>query len=286
MTERESRLPPPEYVSLNGTDVATYVLEPETDAEAGVVFCHGTPWSAEVWAAAARYVSRNYQVYLWDMPGYGRSEQNDTAPVDLPSQIDRFTGLLQEWGLDRPHVVAHDIGAAVALGSHLSNHDEFASLYLWDPVIVRPWGSKFFRLVATDTEVFMQLPEPLHRALVEAYIAGAAHRSLTVDQLQTLCAPWTTYPGQRAFYRQIASLHPEDTDPIEARLDAVRCRVKIAWGQEDPWIPVSQATVVQNLLPAGVDIVTLAGVGHLAPLELPSAVHRELSAWLGEDVTT
>lgn len=282
MSEHLSSLPSPVYVSVDGADIATYTIEPRTTPVADVVFCHGTPWSAEVWATAARHLGMSHRVFLWDMPGYGRSTKNESVPVDLLAQIARYTRLIEHWGLQRPHVIAHDIGAAVALGSHLLDNDEYTSLYLWDPVIVEPWGSPFFQLVACHTEVFAKLPTPLHTALVETYIAGAAHNRLTGAQVEMLSAPWIEDEGQSAFYRQIASLHPEHTRLIEERLGTVRCRVRIGWGEEDPWIPASRATVVQDLLPGHAEVVTVAGVGHLAPIEAPGVVHRELEEWLVE----
>src|SRR3954447_466431 len=35
-----------------------------------VVFCHGTPWSSELWRPLAEALAARHTVYLWDMPGY------------------------------------------------------------------------------------------------------------------------------------------------------------------------------------------------------------------------
>ena len=48
------RLPTPRYVDLDGVRVATYLLGPSRAEPVGdVVLCHGTPWSAAVWAPVA-----------------------------------------------------------------------------------------------------------------------------------------------------------------------------------------------------------------------------------------
>ncbi|MBE1878847.1 alpha/beta fold hydrolase [Myceligenerans pegani] len=279
---RESRLPEPVDVVVDEARIATYVLDPERGTPAGdVVFCHGTPWSAQVWAEAARHLGNGYRVFLWDMPGYGRSAQDPEVQVDLASQMSRLAALLAHWGLDRPHVVAHDIGGAVALGAHLLHGREYAGLFLWDVVTLEPWGSPFFRLVAEHGDVFAQLPAALHAALVREYIAGAGRHQLTAGWLDTLTGPWLGATGQTAFYRQIAALRVEHTRPVVARLGQVRCPVAIGWGERDPWIPLEQATRLRDLLPGQPSVLTLADVGHLAPVEASAPVSRALDDWLG-----
>ncbi|GAA2223489.1 alpha/beta hydrolase [Promicromonospora sukumoe] len=274
--------------------IATWVLEPADRAPAGdVVLCHGTPWSARVWAPVARALSQEYRVFLWDMPGYGASPKDAGTPVDLVAQRRRLAALLRHWSLGgsvdrpaaRPHVVAHDVGGAVALGAHLLEDADLASLFLLDIVTLDPWGSPFFRLVARNEPVFAAVPGPLHGALVREYIAGAANHALAADVVGMLAEPWLDDVGQAAFYRQIAQLSPEHTAPIVSRLGDVRCPVRIGWAEDDPWIPFEQAGRLRDLLPADSDggspeVVAFPGRGHLVPLEDDAAVGRAVLAWL------
>ncbi|HEX7351194.1 alpha/beta hydrolase [Brachybacterium sp.] len=281
MTIPPPSLPAPDLVDLGGVPVATYEWGPEGGPSTGdLVLCHGTPWSAEVWAPLARALGARFRVHLWDMPGYGRSAQGSGLPVDLATQGERLARLLEHWGLDRPHLLAHDIGGAVALRAHLLEGAEYASLMLWDVVTLDPWGSPFFRLVAEHEEVFAALPAPLHAALVREYIVGAARRPMSAPQIESLLAPWITPTGRPAFYRQIASLVPEHTRPAARALGVLRCPVSIGWGEEDLWIPVEQARRLQDLLPGDPPVTVLPGVGHLAPLEAAGEVAEVVEDWL------
>lgn len=266
----------------DGTEVATYLVEPPVgrDHLGDVVICHGTPWSARMWLPLARELGRDHRVFLWDMPGYGDSIAEAAVPVDLITQRQRFAELLDRWELERPHVIAHDIGGAVALGAHLLEDREFASLYLLDIVTLPPWGSPFFRLVAQNESVFAALPPNLHQALVREYIAGAAHTPLTRAQIDVLAAPWCTTAGQSAFYRQVASLSPEQTEPIVDRLGEVRCPVRIGWGKNDPWIPVEQSRRLAQALPGTPEVTHFPRVGHLVPFEASEDLRAGLESWL------
>lgn len=275
-------LPEPVRVAIDGTFVATRILEPVGRPRGEVVLCHGTPWSSLVWADVALELSREYRVFLWDMPGYGESDKGPVVATDLRTQAARLVALLQAWGVQRPHVVAHDIGGAVALRAHLLLEADFAGVFLWDIVTLDPWGSPFFRLVAENADVFAQLPANLHAALVKEYIAGALQQSPSSRSIEALAAPWLGPLEQAAFYRQIAALDPADTKDVAGQLGATRCPTRIGWGRDDPWIPVRQAYELQAKLPGHPDVVVLDGVGHLAPWEHPSAVAAALRSWLDQ----
>ena len=273
-------LPEPTFVDIDGVAVATYILEPSRACLGDIVFCHGTPWSSIVWAPVARQLSSHFRIHLWDMPGYGLSSKGRSIAYDLRSQMRRFTAVLRHWNLESPHVIAHDIGGAVALGSHVLELTDFAGVFLWDIVTLDPWGSPFFRLVAENEEVFAGLPPELHDALVREYIAGAALKSLDAYWITALAEPWNDVRGQAAFYQQIAALDPKDTHEVAEKLHTVRCRVRIGWGREDPWIPSSQAAELQARLPGHPSTVMLAGTGHLAPLEKTVEVREAIDEWL------
>jgi pimeloyl-ACP methyl ester carboxylesterase len=276
----ESRLPPQSHIRIAGTEIASYVIEPGEGSRGDVVLCHGTPWSARSWLPVALLLAARYRVFLWDMPGYGASIGEAGDQVDLVHQRRRLAALLDHWNLEQPHVVAHDIGGAVALGAHLLEGRDFASLYLLDIVTLEPWGSPFFQLVAQHESVFAALPPNLHAALVREYIAGAGGDGLDAGWVDELAEPWCSPQGQCAFYRQIAQLSPEHTRPIVARLDGVRCPVRIGWGERDPWIPVGQARDLADRLPGSVDVVTYPAAGHLVPLEATDALARDVLTWL------
>jgi pimeloyl-ACP methyl ester carboxylesterase len=245
-----------------------------------VVFCHGTPWSAALWEPIATALSSEFTVYLWDMPGYGKSTMREGQDVSLAVQGRVLAALLEHWELAAvPHVVAHDYGGAVSLRAHLLHGARFRSLALVDVVALAPWGSESFRLVAENSEVFARLPAPLHEALVRAYIAGAAHRPLAPPAHDMLVAPWLGETGQRAFYRQIASADQAYTDEIEPLYPDIEVPVLVVWGTEDTWIPVDRAHRLAELVP-GARLELIPTAGHLIQLDAPELLTATLQRWL------
>lgn len=244
-----------------------------------VVMCHGTPWSSAVWAPFADGLSRDFSVYLWDMPGYGQSSKQAGHAVDLGTQSELLSDLLQHWGVAAPHVVAHDYGGAVSLRAHLLHDATYASLALVDVVALRPWGSDFFRLVAENAEVFAAQPPVIHKGALEAYISGASHRGLTVQQMDTLTAPWLSSDGQPAFYRQIAAADERFTDEIQDRYCELKLPVKIVWGRQDRWIPPDRALQLARMMP-GAELELIDEAGHLIQYDTPVQLAMVLQRWL------
>jgi pimeloyl-ACP methyl ester carboxylesterase len=246
-----------------------------------VVFCHGTPWSSELWRPYAESLSGAFTVHLWDMPGYGRSSKHPEHAVSLDMQADLLADLIAYWGLQSPHVVAHDYGGAVALRAHLLRGTPLASLALVDVVALAPWGTAFFQLVRDNAEVFSALPSAVHEGALRGYIAGASHVGLTPTQMQSLISPWRGSEGQAAFYRQIAQADQTYTDEIESLYPQLDVPVLVVWGIEDTWIPVDRAHRLADLIP-GARLELIHDAGHLVQLDQPVALAATLTRWLAD----
>lgn len=244
-----------------------------------VVMLHGTPWSSALWRAIAEDLAVDHTVYLWDMPGYGLSSKDPDHPVDLAVQSELFAHLLRLWGLDRPRVIAHDIGGAVALRARLLHDADYDALCLVDVVAVSPWGSPFYRLVQRHADVFPQLPPAIHRGALEAYIAGASACGLTREDLEELTRPWLGDRGQAAFYRQIAQSDERYTDEVESAYGQITEPVHLIWGAADTWIPADRVGHLQERMPHATATV-IDGAGHLIQLDAPDELRHAIRAWV------
>ena len=243
------------------------------------MFCHGTPWSSVVWSRYADALSDRFTVHVWDMPGYGASSMNPDHPVDFGTQARAFVALLEDWQLDRPHVVAHDFGGAVSLWATLDERATYSSLMLVDVVAIPPAGSPFFQFVQHHPGVLDELPPYVHEAIVRTYVQGASHVGLREVDLDALVAPWTTAEGQPAFYRQIEQYDEHFLVEIESRLPGLSIPVKVVWGADDAWIPPATGRRLAGLIP-GAAYTEVPGASHLIHYDAPVALANLLQTWL------
>ena len=245
-----------------------------------VVLIHGTPFSSYVWRKIARELARTRRVFLFDLLGYGQSEQRDGQDVSLGVQNGLLAALLEVWDLQEPNVIAHDFGGATALRAHLLDGCDYRRLLLVDAVALRPWGSPFVQHVRQHAAAFAGLPDYLQRALLRAYIRGAISRPMTDEELEPYLAPWLGPLGQPAFYRQIAQMDLRYTDQVQERYGEIRCPVMILWGTADAWISLERGEELAAMIP-GSRFEAVEGAGHLMQEDAPEAIVAAALRFLG-----
>ncbi|MEM1430723.1 MAG: alpha/beta hydrolase [Pseudomonadota bacterium] len=246
---------------------------------APLVLAHGWPWSSQCWHRVAPILAESWELHVYDMPGFGRSQKDGPRRPSLDVQGEVFAEMLETWGLDRPAVVAHDFGGAVSLRAHLLHGRDYARLVLMNVVAMRPWGSAFFAHVGAHIDAFVGLPPHIHAALADAYIRSALASGLAEDDIEMLKAPWLDAEGQSAFYAQFALADERFTAEVEPLYGEVRCPASVLWGEDDPWIPIARGQALAERM--GVRLTPLPGLGHLPQLEAPATVAHHLSAALG-----
>jgi len=239
-----------------------------------LVLAHGWPWSSFAWHRVIPDLAKRFHVHWYDMPGYGRSEMSADQRTSLDVQGEVFVEMLRHWDLDRPAVMAHDFGGAVALRAHLLHGAAFKSCLLMNVVALRPWGSAFFDHVARNVEVFAALPPHIHEAIVCAYIKGALVNAISETDLSGLIDPWLSKAGASSFYRQFAQADERYTAEFEPLLGEMRCPIRIVWGEHDPWIPLERGQMLHRLMPRS-GFTQLPMAGHLPQLEVPALVLQE-----------
>lgn len=245
-----------------------------------LVLVHGTPWSSFNLRHLARGLAKDFQVHLFDLLGYGQSDQTD-GDVSLAVQNQVMEALIDFWGLEKPIAVGHDFGGATVLRTHLLNNVDFEKIVLIDPVAVSPWGSPFFRHVREHEAVFAGLPDDIHDAVVRAYVGSAAFAPVPDDVLDGIVHPWTGSLGKAAFYRQIAQADSRYTDEIEDLYATIERPVLILWGREDTWVPRAKGHHLHGLIPES-RLVEVPEAGHLVIEEQPDTLIREIRNFLAD----
>lgn len=246
-----------------------------------LVVIHGTPFSCQVWRKIVPLLAEHWRVWYYDMPGYGQSSKHDNEDISLGVQNEIFCQLLGEWGLNRPDILCHDFGGATALRAYFLNGMRYSSLTLFDAVAITPWGSPFVTHVKQHQAAFTGLPDYVHRALLRAYLQGAAFHRLRDEAFEVYMAPWLDQEGQSAFYRQIARMDERYTAEAQRLYGPMECPVNILWGECDEWIPPEQGMKLAKLLDAQ-SFTLIPEAGHLLQEDAPEAIVAAMLCLLAE----
>lgn len=260
----------PHTYEFEGREVK-YGIEGEGEP---LVLVHGTPWSSFNLRHLIQALSSQYTVYYFDLLGYGESEKGE-ADVSLKIQNRLLDSLIDHWQLELPYIVGHDFGGTTVLRNYLLDQRKYKKIALIDPVALSPWGSPFFKHIEMHEEAFAGVPDFIHLAIVEAYIKTASYQPLSRETIDGILAPWSGEEGQKAFYRQIAQADSKYTDEFQDKFSNFDVPTLILWGEEDTWIPVEQAHVLNSKI-KGSKLITVPDSGHLVIEEQPEILAREI----------
>jgi pimeloyl-ACP methyl ester carboxylesterase len=244
---------------------------------APIVLVHGTPYSSYLWRDIAPAIALTRKVYVFDHLGFGQSDQRAGQDLSLAAHAKTFTRLLDHWELSRPSVVAHDIGGAVVLRALLLEKASYRDLTLFDAVSGGAWERGLFQLILKHADVFDQLPDYAHEALVASHLRHATHVGLRPEVLDAYLAPWRGPSGKSAFYRQYSQIRQADTVEYEELLGDISIPVRLIWGRQDRILPPEYAEWLHQRIPHA-RLSWVEDAGHLLQEDAPARLLAHLTA--------
>ncbi len=222
-----------------------------------VVMIHGTPSSSCIWRnVVPRLVHAGHEVHLFDLLGYGLSERpwSVAADTSVSGQVPILAALLEHWGLGRAHLVAHDIGGAVAQRHCLFDPGSVKSLTLIDTVSFDSWPSERTRQqMQAGLEALIEKPNEAHRAHFRDWILSAVHDEdrIRAESLEIYLDYISGPVGQGSFFQhQVSHYDHRHTSELTDRLAELgRLPVQILWGENDAWQVVEWAHKLHAAIP-------------------------------------
>ena len=228
-----------------------------------LVLIHGFGADLNVWRRWLGRFPAGRGALALDLPGHGRSPLG--ARVEIDAFADEAAATLAAEGVGFAHIVAHSLGAAVAVALAAQRPDLVGSLTLIAPAGFGPDMNGAFLtgfLQATSAA-------PLARWLAELVADPAVLGEGLAEQTLRLRRDRDLGSAQAHI---AAALLPDGTQVFESRaaLGACQMPVKAIFGREDRIVPVAHA----RQAPAGVAVHVLPGVGHMPHWEERDLVTR------------
>lgn len=246
-----------------------------------VVLIHGTPSFSFIW----RHIVPDLQaagrrVHVFDLLGYGHSERPVDPAVDtsVARQVEVLLALLDRWGLGDAHVVAHDIGGAVAQRLALFHPERVRTLTLVDSVSFDSWPSPRTReQMKAGLEHLIKAPDAEHRGQFREWIKTtvAEPEQMPEEALAAYVDMISGPVGQPSFFQhQVAHYDPRYTAELTDRLPELGERpLQLIWGEDDHWQVLDWAHRLHDAIP-GARLHVLERCGHFAMEDRPEAIAR------------
>ncbi|CAM5334397.1 Haloalkane dehalogenase [Frigidibacter albus] len=190
-----------------------------------VVFLHGTPSSSLIWRnVVPRVVQQGFRAHVFDLLGFGLSERPQDPQVDtsMSAQVGILKAMLDHWGIERFHLVAHDIGGGIAQRFGVFHPERLISLTMIDVVSYDSYPSPRTRQqMEKGLEVLAKAPDDAHRSHFRDWLLDAVHdkQSFAAGPLETYLDYISGWIGQPSlFQHQVRHYDPIHTLEVADRL--------------------------------------------------------------------
>lgn len=222
--------------------------------------------------------STGRRVIAVDRPGHGWSTLPSGSKPDLGLDVALIREGVRRLGVERPILVGHSYGGAVAMRWALDHPGEVRALVLLAPVAAFPWEAPLWMLGVASVPVLGRvlteaLVVPLGRPVLE-WAAGRGFRPADVPgAYREYATALYLRPSQfRALAAECRAL-PADVRALTPRFpDLGALPVEIVVGSEDAVAqPHFHARPLAWAVP-GANLVELPGVGHELMWDRPDAV--------------
>jgi pimeloyl-ACP methyl ester carboxylesterase len=207
-----------------------------------------SPWPESVFAYEpiwSRLAATTHLVAI-DLPGFGRSERRDTLMTPR-AMGDFMVRVADAFQLEKPHVVAPDIGTSASLFAAASHPDRFLSLVVGTggaavPIVL---GEPLHEWVfARDLEPYRRIGG---RAIVERTLATLERYQVTAAAREDYLA---SFEGDRfAESIRYVQSYPTELEALRDVLPHIQTPVQIISGRRDAVVPLVNAEYLHDRLP-------------------------------------
>ncbi len=234
---------PVHVISTNGYTIRWAEKTAATNNGFDLVFVHGSPGGAGVWATQFNAPFPNANLFAYDRPGFGKSKPARAQP-HLQEQVDALMTLLTCVTTNRVLLVGHSYGSPIALLAALEHPDKIGGALLIggdvDPAQEKPWWVQ--------------------------YIFGWRATS------------WLLPHALRQCNREMLTVRA-DLIKMQKLLPNVAVPVVMLHGDHDPLVPVANVAWLERQLAASGKTnlfakIILPDVNHFIPWEHPAEVER------------
>ena len=262
-----------QFVSVNGQRLH-YVSK---GSGRPVVFIHGNPGSHQDYSMEVLgRVAQSYRAFAFDRPGHGYSERHNGAATTVEVQARLLCEAWHKLSIEKPMLVGHSWGGAVALAAALKYEDELSGLVLLAPAAYPSDSNEWWTVVPHIPwlgNLLVKMFAPLiGRGIVRASLKEAYHpEPVQENYLRSAAVLWTRPEQVKACAADDRSLN-DSLKVLSERYAEIRLPVVIVAGDSDLLLePNSQSRRLHQTI-SGSELVVLQRTGHQIPQTRPESV--------------
>jgi pimeloyl-ACP methyl ester carboxylesterase len=269
------------FLQIAGKQV--YVEDFNSQSPKVITFIHGFGGSTFSWRGNKDFfVNQGYRVIALDLPGFGLSATGFTENYSHPVQAEALKQILNSLGITKTDIVAHSMGANVALHFVQSYPALVNKLVLVDGAVVtkqsanpllgslnldpiRRWGKLLLAWYFDEAN--------FGKFLKSAFVAPDLVTAKTVAgyYLPSQITDWQD--------RLLAITRDSGPNALKKPLSELNVPTFIVWGAQDPWINPSEGASLQSQIKSS-ELIEIQNAGHLPFEEQPELFNEAVLTFL------
>lgn len=264
---------PSQFMTLNGMKIH-YRDEGEGPV---IVLIHGTGASLHTWEDWTKDLIEDYRVIRLDLPAYGLTGQDPQKRYSSKDYVDLLDAFLAELNVDQFHLAGNSLGGLISWLYASYHPEKLNKLILLDPSGF-PFKNTPMVIKLAKTPVlnnFVRYVTPrsfIEKNIKEVYYDHSLIKASTIDRYYDL----TLFEGNRDAFIDRAYIERED---YRDRLTLIKSPTLILWGENDAWIPVSDAPKFKASI-ENAQVVIMPKTGHVPMEERPKESLAIVKAFL------
>jgi len=263
-------------ITVNGITLSYEWIDDRPDAPA-LILLAGALEGCSFWRRLTPLLHDRFRVVTLDSRGVGLTEAPD-AGFTVEQLAADVLGLIDALGIERPHVLGHSLGSAVALELGRSQPDRIGKVVMVagmypGPAMVMPTSSATALLINRGGDERERVARDVAARTAPGFQDDQPEvfASIVEERLTRITQPRTYMRQTRAGLSYIA------TDRLSDRFRPPLCLV---YGAQDAVVQPANGERIRAKVPDA-PLHVIEGAGHLLPLERPDALAAILTAFLG-----
>ncbi|MBF6327267.1 alpha/beta fold hydrolase [Nocardia transvalensis] len=242
-----------------------------------VLIAGGGLWQYS-WREVIPALARQHTVYAVDLPSQGYTElRRPGFAFDLPAMAEAIGTFLDAVGLDRAAMVGHSWGGAWSLYFAEQHPERVERLILLDSPGLDAEKAPSTQLFTAPVLGELATALGTREMYADSIRSTFHHKDLVTDELvDRYWVPFSRPDNRSAF---LALWRHLDFGLTDAGLGRVTAPTLVLWGEQDEWLPASQATRLAARIP-GAKATVLPGCGHTVHEDCPGAMIPLLADFL------
>lgn len=253
---------PSQFMTLNGMKIHYR----DEGAGTPIVLIHGTGASLHTWNDWTKDLVKDYRVIRLDLPAFGLTGQDPQKRYSSKDYVDLLDAFLIELKVDQFHLAGNSLGGLISWLYASYHPGKVDKLILLDPSGF-PFKNTPMVIKMAKTPVlnnFIRYVTPrsfIEKNIQEVYYDPTLIKASTLDRYYDL----TLYEGNRDAFIDRTFIERED---YRDRLSLIKAPTLIIWGENDAWIPVSDAPKFKAAI-ENAQVVIMPETGHVPMEEKP-----------------